>query len=96
MAENELNLRAGVKMIDKIIETATSIPEGQNELKINQLRELAALNGTLRDDEAQICSNCGSIGHRRWECPEASNFTASLVCRICNGIGHIARGAVTY
>lgn len=39
---------------------AASIPEGQNELKRNQLRELAALNGTLRDDENQACQNCKS------------------------------------
>lgn len=39
---------------------AASIPEGQNELKRNQLRELAALNGTLRDDENQACQNCES------------------------------------
>jgi splicing factor 1 len=39
---------------------AASIPEGQNELKRNQLRELAALNGTLRDDENQACQNCMS------------------------------------
>ena len=39
-------------------EQAASIPEGQNELKRNQLRELAALNGTLRDDENQACQNC--------------------------------------
>lgn len=26
-------------------------PEGQNDLKRMQLRELAALNGTLREDE---------------------------------------------
>lgn len=37
---------------------AASIPEGQNQLKRNQLRELAALNGTLRDDENQACQNC--------------------------------------
>lgn len=37
---------------------AASIPEAQNELKRNQLRELAALNGTLRDDENQACQNC--------------------------------------
>ena len=37
---------------------AASIPEGQNELKRNQLRELATLNGTLRDDENQACQNC--------------------------------------
>lgn len=41
---------------------AASIPEGQNELKRNQLRELAALNGTLRDDENQACQNCKSPG----------------------------------
>ena len=40
------------------MDQAASIPEGQNELKRNQLRELAALNGTLRDDENQACQNC--------------------------------------
>ena len=39
---------------------AASTPETQNELKRNQLRELAALNGTLRDDENQACQNCKS------------------------------------
>jgi len=34
---------------------AASVPEGQNDHKRNQLRELAALNGTLRDDENQVC-----------------------------------------
>lgn len=46
---------------DDCWEKAASIPEGQNELKRNQLRELAALNGTLRDDENQACQNCTSI-----------------------------------
>lgn len=42
----------------RLTKQAASIPEGQNELKRNQLRELAALNGTLRDDENQACQNC--------------------------------------
>lgn len=46
---------------DDCWEKAASIPEGQNELKRNQLRELAALNGTLRDDENQACQNCTYI-----------------------------------
>ena len=70
---------------------AASIPEGQNELKRNQLRELAALNGTLRDDENQACQNCGQIGHRKYDCPEQRNFTASIICRVCGNAGHVAR-----
>jgi splicing factor 1 len=49
-----------IAAIERIIETAASIPEGQNELKKNQLRMLATLNGTLRDDEGQTCQNCMS------------------------------------
>ncbi|PSS00742.1 hypothetical protein BD289DRAFT_450098 [Coniella lustricola] len=64
---------------------------GQNELKRNQLRELAALNGTLRDDENQACQNCGQIGHRKYDCPEKQNFTASIICRVCGNAGHMAR-----
>ena len=70
---------------------AASIPEGQNELKRNQLRELAALNGTLRDDENQACQNCGEIGHRKYDCPHARNHTASIICRVCGNAGHMAR-----
>src|SRR3569833_604138 len=70
---------------------AASIPEGQNELKRNQLRELAALNGTLRDDENQACQNCGQIGHRKFDCPEKQNYTASIICRVCGNAGHMAR-----
>src|ERR1700761_8175176 len=89
------------------IRQAASIPEGQNELKRNQLRELAALNGTLRDDENQACQNCeysrlhirisyltlegGQIGHRKYDCPEQRNFTANIICRVCGSAGHMAR-----
>lgn len=70
---------------------AASTPEGQNDHKRNQLRELAALNGTLRDDENQICQNCGGVGHRKYDCPEQRNFTANIICRICGSAGHMAR-----
>lgn len=70
---------------------AASIPEGQNELKRNQLRELAALNGTLRDDENQACQNCGEIGHRKYDCPQQRNYTANIICRVCGNAGHMAR-----
>ncbi|RYP19595.1 hypothetical protein DL766_008418 [Monosporascus sp. MC13-8B] len=91
MADTEEKVNKAKKLIHNVIETAASIPEGQNELKRNQLRELAALNGTLRDDENQACQNCGQIGHRKYDCPEKQNFTANIICRTCGNAGHMAR-----
>ncbi|KAI9809521.1 MAG: hypothetical protein M1827_006827 [Pycnora praestabilis] len=91
MADTEEKVNKAKILIHNVIETAASIPEGQNELKRNQLRELAALNGTLRDDENQACQNCGQIGHRKYDCPEQRNFTANIICRVCGNAGHMAR-----
>ena len=107
MADTEEKVNKAKKLIHNVIETvstlprlndtiltlmqAASIPEGQNELKRNQLRELAALNGTLRDDENQACQNCGEIGHRKYDCPQARNYTANIICRVCGNAGHMAR-----
>lgn len=55
---NIFQVAAAIAAIERIIETAASTPEAQNELKKNQLRMLATLNGTLRDDEGQACQNC--------------------------------------
>jgi|ERR1700722_2592279 len=57
----------------------------------SKLRELAVLNGTLRDDENQICQNCGGVGHRKYDCPEQRNFTANIICRVCGSAGHMGR-----
>lgn len=91
MADTEEKINKAKKLIHNVIETAASIPEGQNALKRNQLRELAALNGTLRDDENQACQNCGRIGHRKYDCPDKPNYTASIICRVCGNAGHMAR-----
>jgi splicing factor 1 len=88
-ADDPEKVRKAVSMIEKIVEAACSAPEQINDLKRMQLRELAALNGTLRDEDI-ACSNCGSLGHRRWECTEAENLTQAIVCRICGNAGHVA------
>lgn len=90
-ADTEEKVQGCVKLINTVIETAASVPEGQNDHKRSQLRELAALNGTLRDDENQVCQNCGGLGHRKYECPEQKNWSANIICRVCGGAGHMAR-----
>lgn len=90
-ADDEEKVRHCIKLINQVIETAASTPEGQNNHKRDQLRELASLNGTLRDDENQLCQNCGEKGHRRWECPQQRTYSANVICRLCGGAGHMAR-----
>ncbi|EEP82647.1 hypothetical protein UREG_07512 [Uncinocarpus reesii 1704] len=87
MADTEEKVNKAKKLIHNVIETAASIPEGQNELKRNQLRELAALNGTLRDDENQACQNSQlsqptsfvefveMLGHMAKDCPDRQRGT---------------------
>ena len=74
-----------------MVATAASTPETQNDHKRSQLRELAVLNGTLRDDENQVCQNCGEKGHRKFECPHDRNWTTYIVCHKCGQSGHVAR-----
>ncbi|CAD6899000.1 unnamed protein product [Tilletia laevis] len=89
--EDDAKVKHCVRLINEIIATAASTPENNNDHKRNQLRELAALNGTLRDDENQICQNCGEKGHRKFECPKERNWTANIICHRCGGQGHLAR-----
>ncbi|KAK0527401.1 hypothetical protein OC834_004427 [Tilletia horrida] len=90
-ADDDEKVKHCVRLINEIIATAASTPEQNNDHKRNQLRELAALNGTLRDDENQICQNCGEKGHRKFECPKERNWTANIICHRCGGQGHLAR-----
>lgn len=89
MADTEEKLEKAVQMVNEIINLSASVPEEQNDLKKQQLRDLAILNGTLRDDEGQNCSNCGAPGHSRFECPEQANVTTAMRCRLCGGLGHV-------
>lgn len=53
--------------IKEIIRQGVEVPEGQNDLRRMQLRELALLNGTLRENDGPRCSNCGASTHKSWQ-----------------------------
>ncbi|KAG5616570.1 hypothetical protein H5410_016394 [Solanum commersonii] len=55
------SLEAAAAMIEKLLQP---VDEVLNEHKRQQLKELAALNGTIRDEE--FCRLCGEPGHRQY------------------------------
>ncbi|KAK9851334.1 hypothetical protein WJX84_006342 [Apatococcus fuscideae] len=62
--DTQNDVDAAAEMIENLL---VPTDEARNEHKRLQLRELAALNGTLKDD--QHCYLCGQSGHRQFECP---------------------------
>ncbi|RLM87221.1 branchpoint-bridging protein [Panicum miliaceum] len=83
-AETQEALDAAAGMVEKLL---TPVDEVLNEHKRQQLRELAALNGTIRDDE--FCRTCGEPGHRQYACPnKMSTFKSDVQCKICGDGGH--------
>lgn len=63
--DRQEDVDAAARMIERLMQP---LDEEMNEHKKLQLRELAALNGTLKDE--QYCFLCGDSGHRQTECPK--------------------------
>eukprot|EP00899_Mesostigma_viride_P027006 jgi/Mesvir1/7490/Mv19250-RA.1 len=77
------------KAYNMVAKLLVPVEEGANEHKRTQLRELAALNGTLREDE--YCRLCGEPGHRQFDCPDRFTGSAKIIdlqCAICGDGGH--------
>lgn len=87
IADNEDKIQKGIKVCENIVVRAVTSPEGQNDLKRGQLRELAELNGTLREDN-RPCPICGLLGHKKYECPNMETFAQKIICRKCGQSGH--------
>ncbi|TNN19966.1 Splicing factor 1 isoform 2 [Schistosoma japonicum] len=71
-----------VKKINEIIRQGIEIPESQNDLRRAQLRELALLNGTLREHEGLM--------KLRAMAEAQSIATNKIQCGICGGAGHLS------
>ncbi|XP_010532355.1 PREDICTED: branchpoint-bridging protein [Tarenaya hassleriana] len=83
-AETQESLDAAAAMVEKLLQP---VDEVLNEHKRQQLRELATLNGTIRDEE--YCRLCGEPGHRQYACPSRTNtFKSDVLCKICGDGGH--------
>lgn len=83
-ADSQLKIAKAIYMTNEVMEKAISSPMHHNELKREQLRELAVLNGTLREtkpfDQLKYSKN-----------PRANFDITRIVCKVCGGVGHFAR-----
>ena len=93
-ATNPESVKKAVEKIKQIIKEAVDVPEGQNDLRRHQLRELALLNGTLREGDGPRCTNCGGADHKAWQCQDKPNQTLATVCTSCGSAGHIAKDCI--
>ncbi|WOG88473.1 hypothetical protein DCAR_0207708 [Daucus carota subsp. sativus] len=83
-ADNQESLDAAAGMVEKLLQP---VDEVLNEHKRQQLKELAALNGTIKDEE--FCRLCGEAGHRQYACPSRlSTFKSDVLCKNCGDGGH--------
>ncbi|VDP66241.1 unnamed protein product [Echinostoma caproni] len=77
------SVQKAVKKINEIIRQGIEVPESQNDLRRAQLRELALLNGTLREHEGLMKLRAMA---------EAQTIATNKIhCGICGGAGHLSQ-----
>ena len=88
--EDQTSVDVAASMIEDML---VVIDDEKNVHKQQQLRELALLNGTLKDEE--YCHLCAEKGHRSFECPRrfAMNIRQAVhvKCAICGDTSHPTR-----
>jgi splicing factor 1 len=88
--DEQANVDQAAKLINDML---VVIDDDKNVHKQNQLRELALLNGTLKEEE--FCPICAERGHRQFECPkkygQKKSAGVELKCEICGDTSHPTR-----
>lgn len=87
--DNQENVNRAAQMVTDML---VVIDDDKNIHKQAQLRELALLNGTLKEDE--YCSLCAEKGHRAFECPKRFSMNKpglEVKCAICGDTSHPTR-----
>jgi splicing factor 1 len=83
-ADTQEALDAAAGMVEKLLHP---VAEVINEHKRQQLKELAEINGTIREEE--YCRLCGETGHKMYTCPtKLTTFKSDVLCKICGDGGH--------
>ncbi|KAK4107957.1 hypothetical protein N656DRAFT_818104 [Canariomyces notabilis] len=77
-ADSQAKVDNAKSLLKETIEMAITTPDHANTRKQEQLRALAKVNGTFRDDEGL----------------HAGTSSIPVACRVCGGNGHIARDGV--
>jgi hypothetical protein len=87
--EDIINVDRACDMIQDLLKP---LSDEQNPHKMAQLRELAVIQGTLRE-ELEFCSICGEKGHRQYECPHRTRTyeMSGVKCTFCGATSHPTR-----
>ncbi|KAF8002174.1 hypothetical protein HF325_003139 [Metschnikowia pulcherrima] len=84
-ADTTAKIQKAIKLTNEVIEKAIQSPVGQNDLKRDQLRELAVLNGTLRETKPYVPPELFNAQRRQ------TRDITQIVCRVCGNVGHYSR-----
>jgi len=86
--DNQAAVDAAADMVQQML---IVMDDDKNVHKQQQLRELALLNGTLKEEE--YCGICAEKGHRAFECPKrfSGKKLIQVKCAICGDSSHPTR-----
>lgn len=84
-ADSTAKINRAIELTNEVLDKAISSPVGQNDLKRDQLRELAVLNGTLRETKPYVPPEV--FNQRK----NPMRDITQIVCRVCGNVGHYSR-----